>query len=104
MLWTQSLRLRLACWTLGMVAYDFVHATVFAMPLKYVPPDMVGSATGIASFGGQMAGVVAPSTMGLLIAHCDGSFVPAFVFLLCSGIVATGIAASWRLDKSLSAG
>lgn len=104
MLSTQSLGLLLAYWTLGMVAYNFVYATVFAIPLKYVPPDMVGSATGIVNFGGQMAGVVAPSTMGLLIAHYDGSFVPAFVFLLCSGLVAAGIAASWRLDRSLSGG
>ncbi|KVM54712.1 MFS transporter [Burkholderia ubonensis] len=96
MMATDSLFVLTVCWVAAALSYNFVYATVFSIPLKRMPEAMVGNATGLINFGGQLAGAVAPAAMGWLISHFHGSFVPAFGFLLGTGVVAFLVAMTWR--------
>jgi len=99
MMSTGSLAVLMLCWVLSTLSYNFVYATVFAVPLKRLPDGMVGSATGLINFGGQMAGAIAPAVMGQLISHygqSGQSFQPAFAFLLVTGAAAFVISLTWR--------
>lgn len=96
MIATSSMTILMICWVLSSLSYNFVYATVFAIPLKRLPDTMVGNATGIINFGGQLAGAVAPATMGLLISHFQQSYQPAFYFLIGAGVAGFLVALTWR--------
>jgi len=96
MMWTDTLAVLMVCWVLSTLSYNLVYATVFAVPLKRLPDGMVGSATGLINFGGQMAGAVGPAAMGLLISYYGQSFQPAFAFLLATDAAALVAALTWR--------
>jgi MFS family permease len=96
MITTASLTLLLIYWTLLLLAFNFVYATVFAAPLRHFPEKLIGSATGLMNFGGQIGGSVAPAAMGALIAATGGSYLPAFSLLLASAITAALVAMNWR--------
>jgi len=86
-------------WTLCLISFDFVYASVFSAPLKYFPSSMVGSVTGFMNFGGQLAGSVAPVVMGSLILKFGGSYQAAFWFLVASAFVAFAISLSWKTPE-----
>jgi len=67
------------------------------VPLKHFPSHLIGSATGLMNFGGQLAGSVAPVVMGSLIVAFHGAYLAAFWFLVGSAIVSFLIAMTWRL-------
>jgi ACS family hexuronate transporter-like MFS transporter len=48
----------------------------------------------------QIAGAVAPTVMGLLIAYSNGAFLPAFLFLIGSGVLSFAIALTWHPDEA----
>jgi MFS transporter, ACS family, hexuronate transporter len=75
-----------------------VYGTIYAIPLKHLPDEMVGTAAGVINFGGQCAAAVAPATIGLLVGHSHGSFTSAFLFLLCSGVGVFLVALTWRVE------
>jgi nitrate/nitrite transporter NarK len=100
MMSTSSLAVLMACWVLSTLSYNFVYATVFAVPLKRLPDAMVGSATGLVNFGGQMAGAIGPAAMGLLISRDGQSFQLAFLFLLATGVAAFLVSLTWRPTDS----
>ena len=54
MITTASLSLLLVYWTLLLLAFNFVYATAFAAPLRHFPEHLIGSATGLMNFGGQI--------------------------------------------------
>jgi ACS family hexuronate transporter-like MFS transporter len=93
-----SLTLVLTFWTLSMIGSTIVYGTVWAIPLTHLPDEMVGTGSGIINFGGQVAAAVAPATMGLLVEFAHGSFTPAFVFLLGSGVALILVGLTWRPD------
>ena len=93
-----SLTLVLTFWTLSMIGSTIVYGTVWAIPLTHLPDEMVGTGSGIINFGGQVAAAVAPATMGLLVDFAHGSFTPAFVFLLGSGVALILVGLAWRPD------
>ncbi|WP_051621170.1 MFS transporter [Paenibacillus sp. UNC451MF] len=64
-----------------------VITPALTMPLKYLPKEIVGSATGIVYFGGQVAGIIAPSLMGYMIQINNGSFTAAFWVMIVAMIV-----------------
>ncbi|AOZ09305.1 MFS transporter [Cupriavidus malaysiensis] len=101
---TDSLVVLMACWVLSTLSYNFVYATVFAIPLKRLPDEMVGNATGLINFGGQLAGAIAPAVMGLLIARFQDNFQPAFGFLLATGIAAFLLSLGWRPAAEAASG
>lgn len=96
MITAASIYLLLIYWTLLLLAFNFVYATVFAAPLRHFPEQLIGSATGLMNFGGQIGGSVAPAAMGALIAASGGSYVPAFYLLLASALTSAGVAMSWQ--------
>ncbi|WP_312116277.1 MFS transporter [Brevibacillus reuszeri] len=55
---------------------------ILTLPLKVVPPDIVGSFMGILYFLGAIAGTLAPTVMGFLITMFGGSYAAAFWFLI----------------------
>lgn len=68
---------------------SFVSAFIFTTPHRVVEESNVATAFGIVNFGGQAAGILAPTIMGLLITASGGSFNTSFIFLA----VVCGIAA-----------
>jgi len=91
-----SLTLVLTFWTLSMIGSTIVYGTVWAIPLTHLPDEMVGTGSGIINFGGQVAAAVAPAAMGLLVDFAHGSFTPAFLFLLGSGVALILVGLTWR--------
>lgn len=91
-----SLPVLLSLWTLSLVGYTVIYGTVFAIPLKHLPDQSIGTAVGIINFGGQIASGVGPLAIGFLVGMAHGGFAPAFVFLLAAGAGALLIALTWR--------
>jgi ACS family hexuronate transporter-like MFS transporter len=96
MMTAASIYLLLVYWTLLLLAFNFVYATVFAAPLRHFPEHLIGSATGLMNFGGQIGGSVAPVAMGAIIASTGGSYLAAFCLLLASAVASAIIATTWR--------
>lgn len=88
----------LAFWTLCLVGYTAVYGTVFAIPLKHLPDESVGTASGIINFGGQVAAGIAPVVIGMLVTVGKGSFNLAFGFLLAAGVGTLLLALSWKTE------
>jgi ACS family hexuronate transporter-like MFS transporter len=88
MMITPSLPLLVVFWTLCILSFNMVYATVFTVPLKYFADESVGRVTGLINFGGQLAGFIAPVVMGHLIGAFGGSYVAAFSYLVLSATVA----------------
>ncbi|WP_158892877.1 MFS transporter [Amycolatopsis anabasis] len=61
---------------------------IFGLPLRLLPREIAGSASGLINMGGQIAGAVAPFVMGFLADHV--SFDAAFLFLEVGLVVAAG--------------
>lgn len=94
-----SLPWLLAFWTLSLVGYTAIYGTVFAIPLKHLPDESVGTASGIINFGGQVAAGIAPVVIGMLVTAGKGSFTWAFGFLIAAGAGALAIALTWKPDQ-----
>jgi sugar phosphate permease len=66
--------------------------------LKYVPKEIVGTATGVANLGQKIAGVISPTIMGYMIMIFDDSYFAIFglvmVVLLASMLVSLTVDAS----------
>jgi ACS family hexuronate transporter-like MFS transporter len=101
MITTTTIWLLLGYWTLLSLSFNFVYATVFAAPLRHFPEHLVGSATGLMNFGGQMGGTIAPVAMGALILGFGGSFFAAFWLLIGAGILAVVVSATWRVTSDM---
>lgn len=96
MITTTSIALLVVYWTLCLLSFNFIYATVFSVPLKRFRSNLIGSATGLMNFGGQMAGSTAPIVMGSLIVAFGGSYLAAFWFLVGAALVAFLLALTWR--------
>lgn len=103
MISTTSITLLVVYWTLCLLSFNFVYATVFSIPLKYFPEHLIGSATGLMNFGGQIAGSLAPSVMGALIVEFHGSYLVALSFLVSSALLAFLVAITWRAQPHFPA-
>jgi len=97
MITTNTISLLLAYWTLFMLSFNFVYATVFAAPLRHVPEHLIGSTSGLMNFGGQMGNTITPVATGALIAASGGAFFSAFWLLLGAGVLAVIAAATWKV-------
>lgn len=64
-----------------------VVTPTLTMPLKYLEKKTVGSATGIVYFGGQTAGIIAPTLMGFMIERNNGSFAAAFWVMIIAMVI-----------------
>ena len=96
MVTTTVISLLLVYWTLFALAFNFVYATVFSAPLRHFPEHLIGSASGLMNFGGQIGASIAPVAMGALIAAFGGSFFAAFWLLLAASALAMLVAMTWK--------
>ena len=102
MITTTSIALLVVYWTLFLLAFNFVYATVFSAPLRHFPEHLIGSATGLMNFGGQLGNSIAPVAMGALIVASGGSYLAAFWLLLVSGVLATLVSATWNPARAVA--
>ncbi len=93
-----SLPMLLLLWTLCLVGYTMVYGTVFAIPLKHMKDELVGSAAGIINFGGQVAAAIAPAMIGMLVDLTPGHYLLAYCALLIAALGAVAVALTWRVE------
>jgi ACS family hexuronate transporter-like MFS transporter len=98
MITTTVIGLLLAYWTLFLLSFNFVYATVFAAPLRHVPAHLIGSTSGLMNFGGQMGNTITPVATGALIAASGGAFFSAFWLMIGAGVLAVTAAATWKVS------
>jgi MFS family permease len=90
--------------TLAVGVFGLATMGVFGLPLRVLPPAVTGVGMGIMNFGGQVAGAVAPVTMGWLADRF--SYPAAFGFLIGTTLLAA-VVAFWvpqRADQFTFAG
>ena len=97
-----SLTALIACWTLCMLAFDVVYASVFAIPLKHFPASVAGRTTGLINFAGQLAGAISPVVVGALVGHASGGWAAAFAFLTGGALIAFVAALGCRFQSRAS--
>ncbi len=76
-----SVSLALTCLCFAYFGVGLV-SIVLTLPLKYFSQSTMGTTVGIMYFGGQMAGVIAPTVMGYTISLFNGSYNGAFALLI----------------------
>lgn len=96
---SQSIMMAILFWSLCQFSLCTVFVTVFAVPLKYFPGKSIGTATGYINFGGQIAGVVAPSLIGIMISLFHGSFQAAFWSLVVAALVSAIVGATLNMNR-----
>ncbi|GAA3184561.1 MULTISPECIES: MFS transporter [Streptomyces] len=92
MLFASSTATFLTFLVLAMAAQGIGVMPLYGLPLRYLPPDIAGTANGLINFGAQSSAAVSPYAMGLLAEHAG--FLPAFALLL-GGVVLSVAAAFW---------
>jgi sugar phosphate permease len=84
--------------TLSNISLAFIGPVFYTMVLKYGPRELVGSATGFVSLGGQIAGAISPAIMGFTIHFFEGSYYVASCFLIVSALV--GVVAAFMIKNN----
>jgi sugar phosphate permease len=69
----------------------FAMAMFWGILMDQIPTKIMGRASGIVNFGGQMAGVVSPPIMGFLIQSSGGSYNSAFVFMIIALVASAAV-------------
>lgn len=73
--------------TIAQISIGVPVPIVYVLALKYIKKEFIGTATGIASFGQQAAGMVSPIIMGYLITLFNGSYDAIFGFVIAAIIM-----------------
>lgn len=68
----------------------FAMAMFWGMLMDKIPSRIMGVASGVVNFGGQLAGVVSPPIIGFLIKTGGGSYSSAFMFMILA-LVLSGV-------------
>ncbi|MFJ2851318.1 MULTISPECIES: MFS transporter [Streptomyces] len=86
MAYTASVPWFIALSTVAVFAAALCYMPIMAVPIRSLSAQHIGVASGVMVFGGQLAGVTAPTVMGLL---ADAfSFQVAFAFLATGAVIA----------------
>ncbi|TDL72435.1 MFS transporter [Rhodococcus qingshengii] len=80
--------------TLNSVALAFFGTVLYTIVIKYAPKELTGSASGLVTFAGQIAGAVSPVAIGVIISLFNGSYNAAFWFLVIAALVGSIVALS----------
>ena len=72
----------IACQLVMTFSLKLAFIAIWSMPLKFEDASSTGSTAGVINLGSQLAGVVSPAVMGLLISYFNGSYTGAFLFLI----------------------
>jgi ACS family hexuronate transporter-like MFS transporter len=76
--------------TLAMGVSGLSTMGILGMPVRALPPAVIGAGMGVVNVGGQIAGVLAPVLMGWLVDHY--SYTAAFGLLIVTTVLGAGIA------------
>lgn len=76
--------------TVATASSSLSYMPVYAVPLRSLPPELTGAGAGLITFGGQLAGVVAPTVMGFMADQAG--FGAAFGFLVLGAVLAAALA------------
>jgi sugar phosphate permease len=89
--------------TLNSVALAFFGTVLYTIVIKYAPKELTGSASGLVTFAGQIAGAVSPVAIGVIISLFNGSYNAAFWFLVIAALAGSIVALSIKnhSEKSL---
>jgi MFS family permease len=70
--------------TFNSISIAFIGTSLYTMLIKYSPEELSGSVTGLVSFGGQIAGGLAPVVIGFVLTIFKGSYNAASWFLIAA--------------------
>lgn len=88
--------------TLCYVFHGLVFATIFSLPHKVISKTNIGSAIGVINLGGMIGAFLAPMVMGYLIEIFNGSYTPAFIYLIVCAVLSITAAAVINSKRELS--
>lgn len=83
---------------LGNVFLMCAFVTVFTLPMKRLPQEVIGAAMGMINTGGTLGGFVAPIVIGYLVSMTN-SFASAFVFLASCMVVSSLVVIPLRKSR-----
>ncbi|MFD4374842.1 MFS transporter [Streptomyces sp. NPDC058486] len=90
MAYASGLAMFLVLATAAVFAVSLCYMPILAVPVRSLSAQQIGVASGMVIFGGQVAGIVAPTAMGVL---ADAfSFQVAFAFLSVGAVLAAALA------------
>ncbi|MDT7590066.1 MAG: hypothetical protein QOE32_7616 [Pseudonocardiales bacterium] len=96
MAWAPSTGMFIVYQSASLLVLYLSFMPIFGLPLRLLPREVVGSASGLINMGGQIAGAIAPFAMGFLADRF--SFTAAFLFLEF-GLVVAVIATFWAPQR-----
>lgn len=99
---TPSITLGVVYMIFAISAVAVIATSCLSMPLKHLPDEIIGSATGLLNFGGQCAGIFSPAIMGFMISLFKGSYTAAFWFLMACIFVSFLTALTIKSEESLT--
>lgn len=71
--------------------FMFIAFAIFwGMLMQLIPTVIMGKASSIVNFGGQVAGIISPFIIGFLIEKSDGGYQSGFLFMVLS-LIASAI-------------
>jgi sugar phosphate permease len=65
--------------------------SIWALPVIYLPENLMGSGSGFVNTGGQLGGLVAPLALGMIIDWTGGNYDAAFQLLALSCLISSSI-------------
>lgn len=72
----------------------FAMSLFWGILMDCIAPNIMGRASGIVNFGGQLAGIVSPVIIGYLIKISDGNYDGAFICMIVALILSAAVAAT----------
>lgn len=78
----------------------FAFALFWGMLMDFIPQNIMGRASSIVNFGGQVAGVVSPIIIGVMI-QTSGSYNSAFMFMV-GALIASAVLAAMIKNMSVN--
>jgi len=84
----ESIGMAITWLTIATTAIAVTSPVIFTLALKYLPEEFIGTGTGIANFGQQTAGMLAPALFGYFIHVFHGSYFAVFIFVVVTVVIA----------------
>ncbi|WP_058910636.1 MFS transporter [Entomohabitans teleogrylli] len=81
----------------------FAMAMFWGILMDTIPSKIMGRASGIVNFGGQMAGVVSAPVMGWLIHTSGGSYNSAFIFMIIALMASAAVTLTVKNNHAVNA-
>lgn len=89
-----SVAMVMFCQTVLGFALNYFFASFWALPVSTIPTSRMGVTSGTINLGGQIAGTLAPVTVGFIVTASGGHYGATFAVLIGSLIAVTALALS----------